>query len=294
VGRRSLTLPAMLTTFDHVTIAVKEVDAAARAYERVLGSPPSWRGDHPELRTSGALFSLTNAVLELVGPGADAAGSAGLSEWLAARGEGIQAMALGTGDAARCTAALRERGVRATPPQPGEARGVDGAIRRYQTVDLSPRATRGLPVLLVEREDASLFASRPPDASCVDALDHLVVRTSDADAAIALYGAGLGIRLALDRRVGERRMLFFRIGGVTIEVVVDPDVGPADTFAGLAYRVGDLDAAHARVRAAGLDASDVRDGAKPGTRVFTIRSGTCGVPTLVLRDPSRDRATVQA
>jgi catechol 2,3-dioxygenase-like lactoylglutathione lyase family enzyme len=118
----------------------------------------------------------------------------------------------------------------------------------------------------------------------------VVVRTSDADAAIALYGAGLGIRLALDRNVGPARMLFFRIGGVTIEVVVDPGVGPADAFAGLAYRVRDLDAAHARVRAAGLDASDVRDGMKPGTRVFTIRSGTCGVPTLVLRDPSRDLA----
>ena len=34
--------------------------------------------------------------------------------------------------------------------------------------------------------------------------------------------------------------------------------------------------------AAGLDVSEVRAGRKPGTRVLTLRDGTCGVPTLLL------------
>jgi hypothetical protein len=28
--------------------------------------------------------------------------------------------------------------------------------------------------------------------------------------------------------------------------------------------------------------SDVRTGRKPGTRVLTVRSGTCGIPTLLV------------
>ena len=280
----------MLTTFDHVTIAVNEVDAASGAYEQLLGSPPSWRGEHPDLGTAGALFALANAVVELVGPGADATAATCLREWLDARGEGLQALAFGTDDAARCAATLRERGIRATPPQPGEALGADGVRRRYQTVDLSPRAARGLSLLVVEREGPALSASREPAPASADALDHVVIRTSDAEAAIALYGRGLGLRLALDREVRGARMLFFRVGGVTIEVIVDPGAGLSDAFSGVAYRVRDLDAAHARAVAAGLSASEPRDGMKPATRVFTIRSGTCGVPTLVLRDPSRDTA----
>jgi hypothetical protein len=98
----------------------------------------------------------------------------------------------------------------------------------------------------------------------------------------------MGIRLALDRDLGATRMLFFRVGGVTLEVVQRPDAGAQDSFYGMAYRVADLDAAHARLRAAGFVVSDPRDGNKPGTRVFTVRAGTCGVPTLVLRDSSRD------
>jgi catechol 2,3-dioxygenase-like lactoylglutathione lyase family enzyme len=278
----------MLTTFDHVTVAVNDVDAGVQAYERVLGATPIWRGEHPELGTAGALFALANAVVELVGPRAGAEEAAGLREWLERRGEGLQALAFGTDDAAGCAATLRERGVRATPPQPGHARDGEGSVRRYQTVDLSPRVTRGISVLAVEREGATLFASRAHEPASAEALDHVVVRTSDAEAAIALYGRGLGLRLALDREVRGARMLFFRVGGVTIEVIVDPSLGPADAFGGVAYRVRDLDAAHARARASGLEVSEARDGMKPGTRVFTVRSGACGVPTLVVRDPSRD------
>ena len=39
---------------------------------------------------------------------------------------------------------------------------------------------------------------------------------------------------------------------------------------------------------AGLDVSEVRAGMKPGTRVFTVRDGTCGVPTLMI-EPARKR-----
>jgi hypothetical protein len=53
--------------------------------------------------------------------------------------------------------------------------------------------------------------------------------------------------------------------------------------------VPDAEAARARLLAAGLDVSEVRAGRKPGTRVLTLRGGTCGVPTLLLeRGAARD------
>jgi hypothetical protein len=53
--------------------------------------------------------------------------------------------------------------------------------------------------------------------------------------------------------------------------------------------VPDAQAARARLQAAGLDVSEVRGGRKPGTRVLTLRDGTCGVPTLLLeRGPARE------
>ena len=51
---------------------------------------------------------------------------------------------------------------------------------------------------------------------------------------------------------------------------------------GVAYRVRDLAAVRERLLAAGLDVSDMRTGNKQGTRVATVRSGTEGVPTLLI------------
>ena len=51
---------------------------------------------------------------------------------------------------------------------------------------------------------------------------------------------------------------------------------------GVAYRVADLASVRARLLAAGLDVSELRTGNKQGTRVATVRSGTEGVPTLLI------------
>lgn len=288
-GARPREAAQVLSGFDHVTIAVQDIESAVTHYSRLLGAEPVWRGEQAELGIQAALFGMRNALVELVSPRAGDPAAEGLRARLEASGEGLLAIAFATADADACSAQLRGRGLRATPPQPGEARAADGSLRRYRVVELSPRTTRGLAVFAVERDDLpALRGAATVPASSADALDHVVIRTADPDAAIACYGRGLGIRLALDRELSGTRMLFFREGGVTIEIVGDPKLGDIDAFYGLAFRVRDIDAAHARLRAEGFDSSPVRAGNKQGTRVFSVRDGTCGVPTLFLRDPARD------
>lgn len=274
---------------DHVTIIVKDVAAAARSYEMLLGRAPSWRGEHTELGTRAVLFSVGNTLLELVGPIADAVESEGMRTLLDERGEGAWALAFLTDDAQRTSNELRAKGVRAAPPAEGEARGVDGSVRTYRAVELSPRETRGLSVLVVERADTdALRGAHQVDASSVEALDMISLFTSQPAAAITFYGEKLGIRLALDQQVMGTRMLFFRTGGITLEVIENAATGDKDTFYGLVYRVRDINAAHTRIAAHGFAVSEVRKGNKPGTEVFTVRDGTCGVKTLIIRDPARD------
>jgi glyoxalase-like protein len=107
-------LGTMLTGLDHVTIAVQEIEGAVDAYERLLGMPPSWCGAHPALGTEGALVALSNAAVELVAPKPNAEESEGLRARLAARGEGLTALAFCIDAASDWSKALRERGLRAT------------------------------------------------------------------------------------------------------------------------------------------------------------------------------------
>jgi len=161
---------------------------------------------------------------------------------------------------------------------------------------LSPAETRGLTLFAIQHlspPEALPDALPQAESGVIDALDHIVINTVDPEAAISLYGGKLGIRLALDRRFDARgvRLLFFRIGGVTIELAAslgdDRPAATPDRFFGLAYRVADAHAARARITSAGFDASEIRDGNKPGTLVCTVRSLTHGVPTLLIEPTTR-------
>jgi hypothetical protein len=63
----------------------------------------------------------------------------------------------------------------------------------------------------------------------------------------------------------------------------DPNADRAhDKLWGLSWRVADIDATRARLVSAGIDVSEARAGRKPGTRVASVRNGTCGIHTLLL------------
>jgi hypothetical protein len=56
---------------------------------------------------------------------------------------------------------------------------------------------------------------------------------------------------------------------------------------GISWRVADADATRARLLAGGIDVSEIRAGRRPGTRVMTVKSGTCGVPTLLIEKSAK-------
>ncbi|HEY8156274.1 MAG TPA: VOC family protein [Myxococcota bacterium] len=269
----------MLSRLDHVVIAVRDLDSAARSYARLLGRAPSWQGFHPGAGTSNVLFRVENSYLELLsGTGRD---------------EGMLALAFGTDDAMAEAARLRSLGIGASEPADGEGRdSASGAVRRWRNTFLPGAAARGLLVFAIEHrtpaEALPLAKPTAPAEASVHALDHAVVASDDLEAAGRFYGSALGLRLALDRRFEARglRILFFRVGGVTLEVVgpIEPPPAPAaaDRFSGLAYRVADVAAARARLLAEAFDVSPVRAGAKPGTLVCSVRAGAASVPTLLI------------
>jgi catechol 2,3-dioxygenase-like lactoylglutathione lyase family enzyme len=145
-------------------------------------------------------------------------------------------------------------------------------------------------MFFLEREQERPLSVRTTPGS-ITAMDHVVVSTADPERTAALYGARLGLDMALDRSHPEwGRLMFFRCADLIVEVTHRPgkektkaDADAPDRLRGICWRVVDIAATHARLVAAGVDVSEIRTGRKPGTRVMTVRSGTCGVPTLLVQ-----------
>jgi catechol 2,3-dioxygenase-like lactoylglutathione lyase family enzyme len=287
---------------DHVSVAVADLAAAERSFARLLGRSASWRGEHPGLGTENALFRTGEAYVELLAP------APGAGDWLRRRlderGEGLLGFALATEDADACARALAERGLHPAAPARGVGRDVEsGAFREWRNVMLPPAETRGVWIFGIEHRSApELLPELPPAGApeaAVHGIDHVVIRSADPDATRALYGERLGLRLALDKSFPQwgARLLFFRVGRITVEVAAQLGGAPGATAEdraaaedrawGISWRVGDADAARARLLEAGFDASEVRTGRRPGTRVLSVRGDPCGVATLILEPTPR-------
>ena len=98
-----------------------------------------------------------------------------------------------------------------------------------------------------------------------------MIRSPNPERAIALYAGRLGLSLRLDRTepAWGARLLFFRCGDLIIEMAHDLKAGIGDgpdRLWGLSWRVPDIAKAHARLRAAGVDVSDIRVGRRPHTQ----------------------------
>jgi catechol 2,3-dioxygenase-like lactoylglutathione lyase family enzyme len=156
---------------------------------------------------------------------------------------------------------------------------------RWKRTRAATDLTRGVRLFFLGLAQARNLSAATSDAPVLG-LDHVVISTDDPERAAALYGARLGLDMALDRSHPDwGRLMFFRCGDLIVELVQRPgglkDMA-RDRLWGLSWRVADIEAARARLMAAEFGVSEVRAGRKPGTRVMTVRDGTCGVHTLLL------------
>ena len=280
----------MPTAVESVVVEVSDLESAVRDYARLLGHEPLRVSCRPDGADAAepveqiARFFLRNTSLELRARVAETSDPAGPGAVAGMR------LSCGAEEPARL---VTERGLSIGVSEPWASLDDEGEIlARWQRVPIDARMSRSLPVELRLGEPMAgetLCTPAFDPAGCVEALDHVVVLSAAPDATRAFYEEALGIRLALDRSFEARgvRLLFFRLGGVTIEIGsrlgASAEPAAADGFGGLAWRVTDVSAIHARLAGEGFDVSEIRDGHKPGTRVCTVRTPVHGVPTLLIQ-----------
>jgi catechol 2,3-dioxygenase-like lactoylglutathione lyase family enzyme len=274
----------VISGLDHIVVLVEDIARGAASYEALLGCAPSWQ--YSGAGADRVLFTLDNITVELVAPSGFSVAADHIRGVLNQGGEGLASICFLTSDIARLHRRLER--VALKPEAVAEVESSDavsGATLRWKRTRTPTDLTRGVRLFFLELESARV-RSKAATAAPVTGLDHVVVSTEDSERAAALYGARLGLDLALDRTHPDwGQLMFFRCGDLIVEVVRRPAAGGDvnhDKLLGLSWRVDDLEAARARLIEAGIEVSEMRIGRKPGTRVMSVRSRTCGVQTLFL------------
>lgn len=283
-------------TLDHVVIAVRDLNGATADYAALLGRGPSWHGSHPTYGTRNTLFRIDNTYVELLSLGKSKGGRwAGELAKFLDKGEGLYALALGTRDVDADVRVLRGHELPVQNPADGD--GIDeltGNHRAWRNATVPVKASNGVRIFFIQhRTSPGALPVAPVSAESgahVKRMDHAVVLSPDVEASKKLWGDVLGARLALDRTFPERntRLLFFRLGDITIEISgggqqTEEGIGKPDRLWGVAWGVDNLTATVARLRTANIEVSEPRMGVKPGTLVATAKGAhTHGVATLLI------------
>jgi catechol 2,3-dioxygenase-like lactoylglutathione lyase family enzyme len=247
----------MLCALDRICLLVHDLESAARDYSALFGCTPISQPSQADRNCIS--FRLSNVKLDLLNVGEQQVDNT------------IGEIVFATDDLARAKHVLERRGI--------------ASELRATELELATAATHGVSIVLVERPAGD---STQANANAqVRGLDHIVITTSHPERAAALYGARLGLELKLDRTNTDwgSRLLFFKCGDLIVEIahsLKKSDPLTPDKAWGLSWRVDDINAAHRHLTKANFSVSEIRQGRKPGTKVFTVRERTAGVPTLII------------
>jgi catechol 2,3-dioxygenase-like lactoylglutathione lyase family enzyme len=277
----------MISGIDHIALIVRDLDDTVLNYQALLGRSPNWRGALEGAQH--AWFQLPNMGLDIIAPQAEGRFGELARARLEGGGEGIWALGFAVDDLDEASRTVRRRGIAVSERTELISEGANGQKRAWSYTSLSA----GLSMFLVQKSREGQPVSPPlaSEADAIQGLDHIVIRTSNAERAAALFGARLGLDLRLDRSNEQwgSRLLFFRCGDLVVEIAASLHVEqqPAsDTFGGLAWRTRNANATRRRLERGQFDVSELRQGRKQGTQVFTVRSHTASIPTLVLEQTS--------
>ena len=277
----------MISTLDHLIIAVKDLDQAEKNYKKILGTNPVWRGRHKSLGTANSIFNFKNTYLELLTSDGEGLGAELVKNLIQENGEGLAGIVFGVDDMLQTVQQLKHEGYQISDPAEGEGSDDEtNKVRKWHNLFLPPELTRGLFSFIIQHHDGELPSHKEYAKDSINKLDHVVINTNNADSFIEIYRDVFKIRLALDKTIEHwnSRMLFFRLNKTTIEVVERPNnEKPKDTLWGLAWEVETIEDTHKRLVSEGVEVSDIKTGLKENTLVATVKSHTHNVPTLIIQ-----------
>ena len=277
----------MISTLDHLIIAVKDLDQAEKNYKKILGTNPVWRARHKSLGTANSIFNFKNTYLELLTSDGEGLGAELIKNLIQENGEGLAGIVFGVDDMLQTVQQLKQEGYQISDPAEGEGSDDETKkVRKWENLFLPPELTRGLFSFIIQHHDGELPSHKEYAKDSINKLDHVVINTNNADSFIETYRDVFKIRLALDKTIEHwnSRMLFFRLNKTTIEVVErSNNEKPKDTLWGLAWEVESIEDTHKRLVSEGVEVSDIKAGLKENTLVATVKSHTHNVPTLIIQ-----------
>ena len=275
----------MLTKFKSTIIASDNIKETKREFINLIGNDFSNDLFHQDNHINFSSIELLNGSIDIFRKNLKLASSLNLINGEFNEQRGIIAISFVSDDIDEDYKRFQERGLDVSEIKTSNLIDGEGMETELVFFSIIKRDSFDLNILIFKDNDECINKNKQYNESDISKFNQVVVFSPKVKQIKELLTDKLGIRLALDKVFdfgeGEVRMLFFRIGGVTIEVVENKKTS-STRFGGIGWHSDNLRSCHERLLKSNFKLSEVRKGRKPDTLVSTIKNAPVDIPTIII------------
>lgn len=274
----------MFNRIQNIFFVASDIEKLSKEFSLFFSNKPSFQGFSNELGIKIHTFNLSNLNISIINTHKEGLWSKKILDFKQDKREGFFGLNFMSDDPKMTYSELKEKNISLGGFQ--EVTFEDYNNNKFHSFlfSIGEDLTSSLNISVSGDDRFFIEKEKKISDAMIKSVNQVVINTGNPDGVINLFEKNLKIRLALDKTFKEwsGRMLFFRIDGVTIEVIENDKIQGSADFYGIGWHTDDFKSCYRNLIDKGFDLSEIRKGRKPGTLVSTLKNPMLGIPTILI------------
>lgn len=272
----------MLTRVQNIFLATKNIEKTSKQFSSFFLKNPDFIGHSKNLGIEIIVYDIGKTNICLICPKNHGIWFNSLSNFLKDKGEGIFGLSLSSDDINKDYSNFVKNGLEINEKIESNFEGSKESQLKFSFFNIIDNSIDNLNILV--SNEINFLKKGINSIDNISKVNQLVIQTEVPDSIIDIFEKKLNIRLALDKTFKEwsGRMLFFRIGGVTLEVIEGKNIKSRSEYFGIGWHTDNFNKCYNDLVEEGLKFSEIRKGRKKGTIVSTLKNPMLNIPTILI------------
>ena len=272
----------MLIRVQNIFLATKNIEETSQKFSIFFRRKPNFIGQSRKLGIDIISFGLNKTNICLISPKNSGIWSEKLNNFLKNKGEGIFGINFFSNDFNNDYNNFVKNHLKLSGKIESSFEGNNDIEIKFSFFNILEKTIESLNILVSSKIDFQ--DNKSSLKNNVSKVNQLVIQTEDPDTIKEIFEGKLSIRLALDKTFKKwaGRMLFFRLGGVTLEVIEGKDIKQNSEYFGIGWHADNYNKCYDDLINDGFRLSEIRAGRKEGTLVSTLKEPILNIPTILI------------
>tara|TARA_B100000609_G_C17209319_1_gene432846 strand:+ start:1102 stop:1932 length:831 start_codon:yes stop_codon:yes gene_type:complete len=272
----------MLTRVQNIFLATNNIEETSKKFTIFFKRNPDFVGHSKKLGIHIISFGLNKTNICLISPKSNGVWFEALNNFLKKKGEGIFGVNFSSDNFDNDYNNFVKNELKLSNKIETSFEGNKKDQIKFSFSNILNKTVESLNIVISNEMDFQ--NNRENSKNNVSKVNQLVIQTKSPDTIKDFFRDKLSIRLALDKTFKEwaGRMLFFRLGGVTLEVIEGQDIKQNSKYFGIGWHTDNYNKCYNDLLKNGFRLSKIRIGRKEGTLVSTLKDPILNIPTILI------------